>query len=285
MEFVIEHLGKIKIDSMAGIGTTVVIPGLSLAIDMGFLTKDAIKARHVAITHLHPDHVAGIHGYLGIRNLYGMDSSNFIVPSEVEDVFRRYINAIDKMQSHPFAWNIISAHANMPIKIKANYWLYPFLTIHSVPSFGYAIVHKKTKLKKEFMNLPPEEIAKRKAIGDTTILEKVDDPILVVTGDTTLTGILQAPWINNAKTLIVECTFLDRRKDIPQAHLGNHIHLDELIPLLEVWAKKGNGPKNTILYHISQLYKPEEAQEIVNKKLTPRLKTRVKIVPPGWPTC
>ena len=283
MEIFIQRLGRIIIDSIAGLGTTVTVPALNLSVDLGFLTKPAIRTDIVALTHLHSDHVAGIHGYLGIRNLYKKSRTRFLVPGEVEDVFSRFLTSLDHLQPHGFDWDVSAVRSELPVRLKSGYLLKAFPTVHSVPSLGYAIIHRKLKLRPEFFHLSGKEIAEKRTNGDLKIFENKEDIVLVVTGDTTLRGLLDSPYANRAITLVVETTFLDYRKDIPQAHLGNHIHLDELIPVLKEWVSRKGLPSRIILYHLSQLYKPDEAISIVNSKLPSSLKSRVLVVPPRWP--
>jgi len=281
MEIATKQLGKIIIQSVAGIGTTIVLPGQDLSIDMGFCTRPAIRTSRVAITHTHADHVAGIHSYLGTRRLYGMGPSIFYCPSESCTQFVEFLTALDGLQKKPFRWSVEKSGMDFRTQLKTGYYLQAFPTTHSVPSNGYAVLYRRIKLKEEFQKLSGTMIAAKRANNEMEIFETKEDVLLAVTGDTTLTGILHNPMVEKAGTLVIETTFLDQRKDIPKAHLGNHIHLDELIPLLEQWTQ-GANPKHVILYHVSQIYRPNETVEIINKKLSDHAKKMVTIVPPEW---
>jgi len=279
MEIEIKQLGKIVIKSIAGIGTTIVLPGQDLSIDMGFCTTPAIRTSRVAITHTHADHIAGIHSYLGIRRLYGMGASTFYCPAESWSQFVAFLSALDGLQVKPFEWNVIKTGTESRTQLKSGYYLQAFPTAHSVPSNGYAIIHHRVKLKEEFRGMSGTMIAAKRARNEMEIFETREDVLLAITGDTTLKGIINNPLIEKAGTLVIETTFLDQRKDIPRAHLGNHIHLKELAPYLEDWAS-GPGPKRVILYHISQVYRPDESIKIINDSLSPRARAMVTIVPP-----
>ena len=283
MELIVAQLGRVYIDSIAGIGTTVVIPGLDLTIDLGFLTRPSLRTSHVAITHLHPDHIAGIHGYLGIRSLYGKGPSRFFVPVEVEDVFKRFLMSLDMMQPRPFEWGVTGITDQEARPFKSGFVLKAFLTTHSVPSLGYALIHRRLKLRREYSTLSGPEIAQKKAEGKEELFSLKEDPVLVVTGDTTIHALRDNPLVQKTEYLVVETTFLDQRKDIPAAHLGNHIHLEELLEQIDTWEAEGRLPSRIVLYHISQLYKPEEAVRIVNTRIPERLKGRITLVPPRWP--
>lgn len=279
MEIAIKQLGRVLIKSIAGVGTTIVLPGHDLSIDMGFCTAPAIRTSRIAITHTHADHVAGIHAYLGIRRLYGMGPSTFYCPAESWTQFIGFLTALDGLQVKPFAWRVEKVGIESRVQLKSGYYLQTFPTTHSVPSNGYAIIHRRIKLKQEYKSMSGTMIAAKRAHNEMEIFETREDVVLAVTGDTTLNGILNNPLVNKAHSLVIETTFLDRRKDIPKAHLGNHIHLDELIPLLDRWTM-GTTPKRIILYHISQVYRPDEATEIITDKLSAQAKDMVTIVPP-----
>ncbi len=279
MEVELKQIGRIELTSIAGIGTTVVIPGLDLTVDLGFTTPAAIRTSRVAITHTHVDHVAGIHAYLGIRQLYGMGESRFYCPTESWSQFVGFLTALDGLQKKPFAWRVKKAGMDTQALLKPGYYLVTFPTTHSVPSCGYAIVHRRMKLKAEFRGLPSTVIAAKRANKEMEIFETREDVLLAVTGDTSLLGVLDNPMIEKAQTVVMETTFLDRRKDIPKAHLGNHIHLEEVIPILDRWTM-GERPKQVILYHISQIYKPEEAMQIIRERLSRQARDMVTIVPP-----
>ena len=279
MELTIPQLGRMLIESVAGVSTNVVIPGLDLSIDMGRCWAPALRTSRVALTHTHADHVAGIHACLGIRDLYGMSPTTFYCPSEAVDQLTGYLSAMDRLQKRPFAWYVTKMKVDTEVQLKQGYYLRSFPTTHSVPSCGYAVIHRRLKLRPEYQGLSGPVIAAKRARKEMKIFETREDVILAVTGDTTLKGILNNPLIEKAKTVIVESTFLDKKKAIPKAHLGNHIHLDELIPLIDQWTNAPN-PKQVILYHISQFYRPAEAIELIEKRLSRRARELVTIVPP-----
>jgi ribonuclease Z len=81
--------------------------------------------------------------------------------------------------------------------------------------------------------------------------------------------------------LVLECTFLDGRKPLADARAGCHIHLDELIERAHLFRNEA-----VVLMHFSQIYRPGEVREILERRLPEPLRSRVVAFAPqaeDWP--
>mgnify|MGYP003684789837 CR=1 FL=1 len=120
---------------------------------------------------------------------------------------------------------------------------------HRVPTVGYMLSKKVSKLKKEYKNLGRDDIIKlRKA--KVPIMDDIYNPIFSYITDTRVDTIdLRAP------TIMVECTFLyDKQYEL--ADKRGHIHWKDLEIIV-----KNNPDKKFILIHFSMRYSSKEIEE------------------------
>lgn len=99
--------------------------------------------------------------------------------------------------------------------------------------------------------------------------------------DTLVSVLDHAPALYRARVLILEATFLDGRKPMEAVHAGCHIHLDEWIERAERFENE-----HIVLMHVSQMYRPDEVDAILDARVPPALRPRIRpLVPAGaqWP--
>jgi len=273
-----ERLEGIKVDarSLGGIGTTITFPEMDLTIDMGACTPAALRTGTAAFTHTHADHISGLPTYLGVRRLFGMKDPRFIVPKDCAPAFRDMVAALGALQGRPFDAVVDEVALGSDVPLGNDLFLHPFAVDHGVPGVGLSVVRRVKKLKSEYLGLPGPEIARLKEAPGSDMFSTVDDPLVAVTGDTTVEGAdFSDPMVSRARVLFVECTFVDEKRDPEYAHLGGHIHLWELADLLE-----GVESGAIVLYHFSQIYKTAELEEAVRNRLPPEIAQRVTLLLP-----
>ncbi|MCA9643579.1 MAG: MBL fold metallo-hydrolase, partial [Myxococcales bacterium] len=83
------------------------------------------------------------------------------------------------------------------------------------------------------------------------------------------------PSLLETRVLIMECSFLDERKELSASRAGCHIHLDEL---LERAGEFNN--EHLVLMHFSQIYRPEEVHQILERRLPKSLWERTHVFAP-----
>jgi ribonuclease Z len=88
--------------------------------------------------------------------------------------------------------------------------------------------------------------------------------------DTLVTVLDQNPDLYQTRVLVLECSFLDERKDLESSRAGCHIHLDELLERADCFQND-----KVVLMHFSQIYRPDEIPDILARRCPPRLLERI----------
>jgi ribonuclease Z len=155
-----------------------------------------------------------------------------------------------------------------------------FRTHHTGPSLGYQFFARIPKLKQMYRGLPGQEIAERRKRGDD-IFDYEERLELAYATDTLLRVIDTTPSLLSTRVLILECSFLDERKNIEATHAGGHVHLDELIDRASSFENEA-----IVLMHFSQIYSPAEVHRILERRCPPGLWERIVVFAPrdgAWP--
>ena len=143
-----------------------------------------------------------------------------------------------------------------------------------MPSLGFQFFRRVQKLKPEYIGLPGQEIAARKARGDDLFVETEQLEVAYAT-DTLLRVIDTNPSMLQSRVLIMECTFYDERKALAESRAGCHIHLDEIVEAAERFQNE-----HIVLMHTSQIYTPQEAREIMLRRCPKTFTERTQILGP-----
>lgn len=269
---------RVVVRSLGGIATTITLPQLGLTIDMGVCTTVNLRTGVVALTHTHADHVAGIHQYLGVRKLYGMKPARFLVPKAACDTFMEYLDAIGRLQGTPFLYQVEPVSPGRPVPLKADYYVAAFPTAHrTMAAHGYMVFRRTRKLKPEFKGLDRDSIIELRRREGDRVFDVVDQPLVTITGDTTLEGLPhQGHLALSARLFFLETTFMGDRRTPDYAHLGGHVHLDEIEPILD----RITSP-HLFLYHISQSLGPDEIERFVRQSVVEQHSRTVHVIVPG----
>jgi len=258
-------------DSVAGVGTAVILKELRLCFDLGIFSSEALSCNNVFISHAHTDHVGEIFNYLAVRALEHRGPATLFVPHTVGPPLRDLLPAWAQMAGTQFDYVLVELHPGAPVPLRQNITVTPFETEHRIQTFGFLIEETITKLKPEFLDLPKEEIAAARKSGRPDLFSKDLRPLFAYVPDTLPSALDRLPdnaW--NARVLMVESTFLDDRKPIQKIRLGNHVRLDDITGRLH----RFHG-EHVVLFHFSRLYKAEEIPGIVDAAIPPEMRGRV----------
>jgi ribonuclease Z len=267
--------------SVAGIYTTVQVPELGVLLDVGLPLRAYCATDRLFLSHGHVDHSGALLGLLGVRGMMTKpEPLRLYLPAEIEQDMRDMLAAASRMQRFPFDVELAPMRPGDELPLANTLWVRAFRTHHPVPSLGYQFFRRVNKLKPEYVGLPGPEIARRKRDGEPLFTS--EDQLELCYATDTLVRVLETnPSMLESRVLILECTFYDERKSLADSRAGCHIHLDELLPLVDRFRNA-----HIVLMHTSQIYTPAEAREILLRRCPPSFTDRVQqLLPPcgSWP--
>jgi ribonuclease Z len=260
--------------SLAGLCTSVYVKELDLLLDVGSFLPELLRGRRLFLSHGHPDHCGALVSWLGGRRLLGMPCVDLHCPPDLAPHLLALLQAAERAQGFDFDYRLLVLHPGVDADLGKDLVVSPLPLQHKLQTFGYLFTRRVQKLKQQWHGLSGDEIQRRKSAGEDLFREE-HRPLLAYLPDTLPEGLDALPdAVFAASTLMVECTFLDDRKPMEAVKKGAHIHLDDLIPRLEARFRGDD----VVLFHISRLYRPEEVQQILARRLPAALAAQVQVL-------
>lgn len=226
------------------------IPGLHLGFDAGYVPNDFRKTSHCFISHTHADHVAGLPCFLARRSLLHMAEPSVYVPAEKVEELQNWLTAFARLQEAQLPCKINGLLPGDTVHFHNHYAMQTLRTSHRIPSLGYVLQAKKSKLKPDLQGLSSDVIAGLARDGrqvSTTHYE----PVLAFLGDSSIDTLDRHPELYEVPTLIMECTFLRPEKQV--SGIYQHTHIRDILDRAGLF-------RNTtiILSHFSMVYTAAE---------------------------
>jgi len=231
--------------SVAGEQTCVQIPELDVAFDIGLCPRTALASPYVALSHGHMDHIGALAYYFSQRIFQGMDTGKCVCHANIAPAIAGMMRGYVELEDHPTPHEIIGLADGEQIEIKNNTFLRALEVSHTVPSLGYAVIERRSKLREEYRDKPQSELKDLKNRG-VEITQTLEIPLVAYTGDTELGPFLFRDEFAKARIVICECTFFEAEHR-SRAKVGKHLHVDDLRMLLGVW----EAPM-VVLVHVSR---------------------------------
>ncbi|MBC7473683.1 MAG: hypothetical protein H7263_05285 [Candidatus Sericytochromatia bacterium] len=262
--------GNVSIEgvSRSTIETYFYIKELKLTFDIGKCPFHLTPVPNVFLSHMHGDHAMGIYYYLSHRNLAKMVPGKIYLPEEALKDTERVIDSFSSLEFVKRNYELIPLAVGDKIEYDRDHVIETFATDHRIPSLGFLIKKKKTKLKLEFINKSQQEIIEMKKKG-IEITDTTFEPYITYVGDSTIKPVDEYDFIKQSEILIIECTFLTP-EHFDQAEQRKHIHLKNIIDRAEQFKNK-----YILLTHFSMRYSDDMIREYIFNHIPESLKDRV----------
>ena len=239
--------------SVAGEQTMVQVPELDVAFDIGMCPRPAVSSPYIALSHGHMDHVGGLPYYFSQRIFQQIGTGRCVCHPDLAPALSTMMAAWGDIEAQRTPHEIIPLAPDEQIEIKNNVFLRAIEVSHTVPSLGFAVVERRSKLKEEFLGLPQERLRELKSQG-VEITRRLEIPLVAYTGDTELGPYLYREEFAKAPIVICECTFFEPEHR-SRAAIGKHLHVVDVVRLLDVWESQA-----VVLIHLSRRTNLTEAR-------------------------
>jgi len=247
------------------------IPELKVGFDLGAQPWDFMGTPHWFISHSHLDHIAGLPIYVARRRMMKMEPPTVYVPVECIDDVRKLLLIMQRLDRGRQTCDLVGLEAGVEIELSRELVVTTFATTHTIPSLGFIVWDRRQKLKDEYLGLPGETIRDLK-LGGTAITREVRTPLVAYTGDTSPKGLDDCPAAFEAKILITELSFIRANHRRDKIHKYGHMHLDDFL-------ERADRFKNELVVvgHFSTRYHPHEVVRVLEAKLPPELRSKMKL--------
>ena len=247
------------------------VPELKLGFDLGAQPWDFMGTPTWFLTHTHLDHIAALPVYVARRRMMRMEPPQLYLPAEALEDVRRLLLIMQRLDRGRQNCELRGLNPGDEIELSRENLVSAFATTHTIPSLGYVVWDRRNKLKDEYIGLPGEKIRDLRLAG-TAVTREVRTPLVCYTGDTNPAAFDANPDLFRAKILISELSFVRPNHRREKIHKFGHMHLDDYLERADRFENE-----LIILAHLSTRYHPQEVRRLVEAKLPPRLRERVRL--------
>ncbi len=247
------------------------IPELKIGFDLGAQPWDFMGTQTWFVSHTHLDHIAALPVYVARRRMMKMEPPTIYVPAESLEDVKKLMLIFQRLDRGRQVADVVGVEPGQEIALSREHVMTVFATTHTIPSRGCVVWERRQKLKEEYVGLPGEKIKEIRLSG-TPVTREVRLPLVAYTGDTSPAGLDGCPAAYEAKILITELSFIRANHRRDKIHKFGHMHLDDFV-------ERADRFKNELIVagHFSTRYHPNEVRRLLENKLPPQLKARMKL--------
>lgn len=265
--------------SVAGEETWYALPELDVGFDLGRCPRELLSIDHVFLSHGHFDHSTGLTYYFAQREFLDNSPGNVYVHDLLVDPIRRMLRSWAEIDGHEPPSVIHGVLPGRDVQVRRDVVVRPFEVNHARKrsdgirpvALGFAVLDVRHKLKDEFAGLDGPQLVELKKKG-VEITRKVEVPLVTYCGDTMPGEYLHFDFVQNARILILECTFFDAdHRD--RARAGQHTHVGELKPMLGLLRNE-----RILLTHLTRRTHMGDAKRILREALGGSVDERVSFL-------
>src|SRR4051812_32594515 len=139
--------------STAGVETSIEVPSLGLVLDLGRCSRTAVNQPVVLVSHGHLDHVGAVVQHAARRAMMKMGESLYVVPRTIAPDVERLFGAAETLDGGVVPRRVIPLGPGEELALGKNRFVRPFPTFPRVPSQGYTIWERRTRLRDELRHL------------------------------------------------------------------------------------------------------------------------------------
>jgi ribonuclease Z len=251
--------------SRAGEGTLILLPQLHLALDVGRAHRALPAMTTVLTSHGHVDHLGGVAYWASQRQLQSMGPARLFAPRHIASGLEELLELHARLEGgDPYEIEVFAVDPGDRHRLRRDMDLLFFSTDHWVPTVGARLLWRRHHLRPELADLSGEEIASRRAAGQT-VTEEIETNLLAYCADSG-PGILDGqPEALAAEVLLIECSFY-RPGDRDRAARYGHMHLEDLLGAVDRLRCR-----HLVILHASRRHRLREVEKYLDEQLRPVL--------------